>query len=384
MKLIDGKGRLLGRISLLDIAILLGGLSLSFLFLYSYRLIGHGGLAVYGVTPARVTTGIDRVITVFGTGFDLGSVVYIGNLPLMTRFLNEARLDATLPDEINQGKQEMYIRNGRGRFVMKADAFETIWKPEILQVEPNRLVAGEESRLVILGRHFEEGCTVTLGRLRLKEVMRLNPGRLEGAVTPRGMLPGRRYDLIVSNGKDRQTLLQNAVQILLRRPPVVPPWTLSPITPALAPITPAVRMPPTRITPAVVSFSFVDLDEKAVRMFQAGFVHLGKDDKPMGRVLGLQPIPKITLRFHSKRRTRIDRTAQAQGAMANLLLLGELQETEAGPKFFFKGDELHVGSQVSFRFLHPLRRDHLLNITGVALTEPVPQPDRTRDLIDSR
>jgi len=133
LQLIDRQGRLLGKLHLLDFAagVLLIGLFPLILFaLHNWS--GLRELKIYEVSPKKVMAGTVETVAVRGSGFDRAMTAQLGSFPFQeVVFLNNARVDVTIPKGIPEGIYQLGLRNSRGRLVVQKEAFEVLWKPSI-------------------------------------------------------------------------------------------------------------------------------------------------------------------------------------------------------------------------------------------------------------
>lgn len=163
MKLLDQRGRLLGRLHLLDGVFLLVGLAWLPLIPYAYRIVSQRTeLNLFRVDPAEVYPGKTKTISLSGSGFDPETLVQLGSCPPQKGiYINSARLDVPLPETLSKGSQPLTIRNGRGRLMRKEQAFTVVWEPFIEQVRFLPTLGGA-SLLMIYGNAFEPGCSLAL------------------------------------------------------------------------------------------------------------------------------------------------------------------------------------------------------------------------------
>lgn len=354
MRFIDERGRLGGRVSLVDVALLLSGLLFISAFTFGYKLVEHQALRIYQIRPARVTTGVDQRLSIIGTGLDPESVAFLGNLPLQGRVLNEAFLEAILPSEMDQGMHVVSVRNGRGRLVTKENAFEVIWKPEILRIEPKQIEANRTGKLIVIGRHFDKDCKVFLGRFRLRNVTRVNSGYLEITAFPHKMIP-KLYSLTVANSQERKTTLMNAVKVT----------------------------PEKEKQYAAVLCSFSGLDKEKRRCLRPGVVHLGRQEWPTAKVLDvLARVPAIQCWVSPKGSPHMTRSSKGVLMVASLVLEGELKKVGEETTFFFEGKPLTSGSPIHLSLHLPRRTSgNGRGVTGVLLTEPTLLSPTIRDFL---
>ncbi len=395
MRFIDERGRLGGRVSLIDVALLLSGLLVISAFTFGYKLVGHQALRIYQIRPARVTTGVNQHFTIIGTGFDLGSVVFLGSLPLQRRVLNEAFIEAILPSEMDQGMQVVSVRNGRGRLVMKENAFEVIWKPEILRIEPKQIKVNHTGKLIVIGRYFDKDCKVFWGRFRLRNVTRVNSGYLEVTAFPHKMIP-KLYSLTVANSQERKTTVMNAVEVTPNNEkqgeaPFVQGKIakLYSLTVANSEVTPnnekqgEAPFVQEKIAYAAVLCSFSGLDEEKKRCLRPGVVHLGRQEWPTAKVLDvLARVPAIQWWVSPKGSPQMTRSSKGVLMVASLGLEGELKKVGEETTFFFEGKPLTSGSPIHLS-LHLPRRTfgNGRGVTGVLLTEPTLLSPTIRDFL---
>lgn len=163
---LDSRGRLLGRINLVDLLISLFLLSLGGVVAYAVGVSRYRALSIVSVEPRRMVAGVRQTLEVRGTGFDPAATVWLG--PHISRaggYWEDSVLGIEMgKDDVLPGVYTVRVRDGHGRTATAPDTLEIVWEPQITEVNPTIIYnTGPGARLDISGASFAPGCTVRLG-----------------------------------------------------------------------------------------------------------------------------------------------------------------------------------------------------------------------------
>jgi len=211
----DEKGRFFGKISVVDLLIAAGVLSLLGIWQFGGMIVRHRNLIIYRVLPNPVVAGDRKPVTVLGTGFSNGCTIRLGHLPEETaRFVNEAVLETGAPDSLEPGSYSVRVRDPLGRFAELRDGIPIRWDPRIERLEPRRTYPGEQ--VEIHGRYFDTHAGVRLGDIPLRPLERESWNRLPMKIAADQPIHPGIYDVTVSNPNGGSQTLRRAIEILPR------------------------------------------------------------------------------------------------------------------------------------------------------------------------
>ena len=165
MRLIDGQGRLFGRVNLIDgAAIFFGLFSAAVLLHFSYHnLLRHTTLTLEDVTPRIFVPGVDRFLAIRGNGFRADLQVKIDGQPPITMYgVNEARMDIQPPDDMGPGFHRVMVRNPGGRMITKDVLFQVRWEPVVETITLKGPEEVSEAIYRITGKYIQPGCAITV------------------------------------------------------------------------------------------------------------------------------------------------------------------------------------------------------------------------------
>ena len=348
---IDERGRLCGRLSLIDLAVVLALLSFAPMVYYGFRVIGHQELMIRSVQPTTVAVGVDKRLTIMGSGFKPGSWARLGaDLPFQkAMFLNEARLDFLVPADIDAGMQSVFVRNRHGRLATLPNCVEVIRKPVIIVADPQTILPGDDDvMLVITGRYFRSDSTVALGTITLPNVQCPDSEHFKVLIPRRQLSPGW-YSLAVTNPRGLVTSLERAVEMVSPKPPKkVIPVAVTP------PVTVTSRM--------VVMCAFPQLAREAAKEISRNAVAVGGNGAVVARILDLISKPSM---MSSPQSPGAARTPKAYVTVAHVMLVGELSRQKQRPAYLYQGRPLDIGTRLALHF-------RTADVVGVVLSHPVP------------
>ena len=115
--LLDEKGRLWGKVSVVDLLIGAAILSLLGVARFGGAVVRHRSLAIYRVRPEIIIPSAVKMISVQGTGFSKGCKIQFGHLAEQpAHIVNEAVLNVDTPEGLDPGYFVIRVRNPSGRF----------------------------------------------------------------------------------------------------------------------------------------------------------------------------------------------------------------------------------------------------------------------------
>ena len=221
--ILDSRGRLFGRVNLLDLAALLFLLILASSIEYAFRVSSRQTLQVFSVEPRRIVAGSGAYAMMKGTGFDVNTTAWIGDYRGHQGkvFYDESTLGIEITEDYPPGIYRIIVQDGRGRYVTLPEAIEVIWVPQIFGVKlRNMYNTGEGARIEILGKSFTTPCSVRVGDRELEVVSVTKHQRIE-AQLKEGSAPlplGEQAVTVIDKG-GRSATLERGVTVLL--PPEV-------------------------------------------------------------------------------------------------------------------------------------------------------------------
>lgn len=188
MRLIDERGRLLGKLNLLDGIALLLLLFASALTLHLVRhdFLRHTTLTIELVEPKRFTPGVDGFLSVSGNAFGQSPDIWIDNgSPLMSFQVNETRVDLRPPEDLTPGMPVVSVRNPKGRVVSVQGLFEVVWKPVVTGI--TLLESGNRNLYRLSGDYLSPNCQVEWNGTTLPEVTIRSRHELEVSASADGI-----------------------------------------------------------------------------------------------------------------------------------------------------------------------------------------------------
>jgi hypothetical protein len=130
---IDRRGRLLGKVSIVDLAAVgIAAVCVSPVAYYTYELAaGNWQLQVTGLNVDRVTPGLVGSIIVEGRQFDRWSEVRFGDRPYQPAKLlaNPHHLEVEVPSDLDAGWYDIAVRDRRHRVAVLPKALEVLPRP---------------------------------------------------------------------------------------------------------------------------------------------------------------------------------------------------------------------------------------------------------------
>ncbi len=191
MAILDKKGRLFGRVSLVDALILCSLLSLVPVGLYAFRMLTTWDPLIDSVAPPVMNAEKGGVLIIYGKNFRKDSRVFLGNKTLSkTTYLPPDRLEAILPPQKEWGRYDIGVANPTGQTAILKNSFGLVVKPRIARISPTRFKAREGALIRIQGENFDSSCSVGIEHPKMKEVEFVSPEQLLVRVAPREVMPG--------------------------------------------------------------------------------------------------------------------------------------------------------------------------------------------------
>lgn len=212
---LDDKGRLWGKISIVDLLIVAAFLSLLGVARFGGAVVRHRRLAIYQVKPSIVVPDDVKMISIQGTGFSNGCKIQFGHLAEQpAHIINEAVLEVDTPEGLDPGYFGVRIRNPDGRFAELPNGIQIRWNPRIERVKPARAFLGEQVELY--GRYFDVHARLYLGDIPLTPMVRESSTHLPMKIESDRPIPPGVYDLTVSNPGGGTQIVRRAIEILPR------------------------------------------------------------------------------------------------------------------------------------------------------------------------
>lgn len=354
MRLLDDQGKLFGRISLIDLGLMIFLLLLTVPAVYFGWEIFTAIPRISGVEPIETTVTADQDVplVIYGKWFDKNSVARLGDTPLITTAATPRRLEVLiLTQKVYPGAYPLTVTNLRG--------LSNKWKqpvqlnsvsPQIDDVQPRRFEVGKELRVRIRGTNFQSRSSVQIETWKLN-MNYISPTEIEArGIIPANMKPGD-YRVRVTNYYGQED--QSDVITLFRAS--APP-------PSLPKEPPPKPLEPTESFAIQVLCAFQEPEMKIKRkMLKPGAVmYLEDNTRPSAKIrniLGRAPIED----------------SDRQMILATLVLVCT-PDPEAGERTFVYGRGLRgyppmgiavqTGSRLSFQF-------HALDIEGTVLSDPI-------------
>ena len=202
MALIDPRGRLFGKVHLLDAAAaaLLFFVAFSTLY-FAYSLSGLKVINILGVEPSNVVIGQHPRIRIRGSGFTQDCVVKLSEHSLgHPVLLGHSFLEVEVSSAIPPGLYHPIVVGPR-QTAVAVQPISYNWKPRILEVSPRRFYPWEKTILEIRGERFEPGSSVLLGPIAAESVEFIDSGRLRARM-PAGRFEPGPYILKVVNPRN--------------------------------------------------------------------------------------------------------------------------------------------------------------------------------------
>lgn len=412
-RVIDAKGRLFGKINLIDLGVVGGGLLLVPFFGFAFgSIIQHRSLVIGQVDPPRIVAGSDELITVLGAGFDAKTVVNIGELKAKNIFFdNEARLRIVLPDGVGPGWQTLKIRNGHDRLVVEPKAFEVIWKPMLFSAVPKKVAREDPETITVRGRYLEGNCVVKIGAQHVKNVRYVDSTHLEvklqayqlgfgrwdlTVASPAGdvatppktieivhrLVPKPRpvLESVVNRTLQREsvvnrtlqqesvvnrTLQQESTPVVLKREQLPEPDHTTPESePELQASTP---QPPAQARSKgsfLVICSFPEMVRSSAKRLKAGAVEKDADGKVVVKITEvLSRIPTATRTSKRLLGLKLRQSTKCEVVTASLLIHGEVDRAEDGSlRCFYRGQLITPPVWINFWDFH---------VAGIVLASPM-------------
>ncbi|MBI3616102.1 MAG: hypothetical protein HY211_06265 [Candidatus Omnitrophica bacterium] len=193
MPWVDEKGRFMGRVNLIDaLAAAVGLLFLLPMAYYGYRNLSGWDLEIESVNPAVIQAGKGGALSIFGRNFNKQSTVRLGNHRLADLLCDKPRnILAKVPSSFPPGQYPLIIENPQGGKAVLEKGVVVVGNPVILEVQPKRFLATQETLVTLTGKNFDSAGTVRVGPLIFSKVEFLSPERLRIKIHPEEILPGR-------------------------------------------------------------------------------------------------------------------------------------------------------------------------------------------------
>lgn len=199
-------------------------------------------LTLTGVNPQRVTAGQSASVSLSGSGFTEDTRARIGSTgEIDPDFISDSTLTMALPPSLGAGSYSISVSNPDGSSANLPNALNvedpptpTVPPITISQVEPQRLTAGQQTTLSILGSGFTPASVVRVVGAGLLQTTYVNSGALT-AVVP-GTLAAGRHTVEVSDPNGSAASLPDVLTVVNPPPPATqPPPTAQP-APTATPI----------------------------------------------------------------------------------------------------------------------------------------------------
>lgn len=372
MRLLDEKGRLFGRVSIVDLGLALLILLVMGPAIYFAWEIRSAAPYISRVEPMETIISPNKNVplVVWGKWLDSQSVVRLDRIPLITVAANTQRLDLLIPTQkIHPGAYSLTVTNRRGLL--------TTWKeqvrllstpPKITEVRQIPSKGEREIKIIILGKNFDKEPAVSMENWPM-EITYKSPTRLEArAVLPPAAKAGS-YPIQVTSSYGQSDQRDRAVTVSPAPAPVSPPAAPAspPAKPAVPPPAPPKR-PPAKLAVVQVLCLFEEPEIKSKRkLLKEGAISTmgSNDNHPAAKIIKIHnriPIPK------SDRRSIIAS-----------VVLACTQDVSFPQKVFFygaglrecppEGETVEIGKHLPFQF-------QSLDIEGTVLADPVSLGDK--------
>ena len=351
MPLLDDQGKLFGRISWVDLGLVIFLLLLTAPAAYFGWKILTSVPRISGVEPIETTVTADQDVplVIHGKWFDKNSVARLGDTPLVTTAATPRRLEVLiLTQKVYPGAYPLTVTNLRG--------LSNKWKqpvqlnsvpPQIDDVQPRRFEVGKELRVLIRGTNFQARSSVQIETWKLN-MNYISPTEIEArGIIPANMKPGD-YRVRVTNYYGQED--QSDVITLFRTS--APPPSL--------PKEPHPEPPESFAIQVLCAFQEPEMKIKRKMLKPGAVMYLEDNTRPSAKIrniLGKAPIED----------------SDRQMILATLVLVCD-QNPEAGERVFVYGRGLRgypptgiavrTGSRLSFQF-------HALDIEGIVLSDPI-------------
>ena len=162
--ILDSRGRLFGKINLLDLLALFFLLCLAGTVRYAVGASRHHSLKLFSAEPRRIVAGGGKYLMIKGTGFDRSTTIRLGRYPDRGEvYFDESTLGIEIDQRVDPGFYHVRVRDGRGRFAEFPEPVEVIWEPRVKEVKPKILYStGNDWNLLISGEYFSHPSTVRI------------------------------------------------------------------------------------------------------------------------------------------------------------------------------------------------------------------------------
>ena len=379
MRLIDEQGRLFGRVSLVDLGLVLLILLITGPAAYFTWEIRTAAPYIRGVDPVETVISSNQNVpfVVRGKWFDSQTVVRMNKIPLIMLAANTQRLDLLIPTrKIRPGNYQLTVTNKRGLSTTWKEPIRLLSSPpkirEVLQRSRN------ERYLVVLlqGENFDEDSVIGVGNWSLQVTFK-NPTRLEGRVSLPLTAKSGSYPVQVTNGYGQSDFRDNAITLSLPPAPgsqFTESSALAPAGQSMASSAPAPQpevhpqQPPPKPVPVRVLCAFVepDLPLKRKLIKEGATTYINNNTRPIAKIL----------KIHG----RISDPKSGRRLVIASVALACLQESPKRDVFLYgaglrgytpEGDPINIGKRLSFQFKS-------LDIEGTVLTDPVLLPGKMK------
>ncbi|HEY3743112.1 MAG TPA: IPT/TIG domain-containing protein, partial [Bryobacteraceae bacterium] len=180
------------------------------------------GPIITSISPNGVTAGASGVVlTVSGSYFQPGSVIYVGGTPLVTTYVTQLQLTAMLPPFASSGTQNVQVVNPGGlvsNVVGLGVGNATRVPPQLTSISPSAVAAGSPGfTITAFGSGFQSGAVISFGGVSIPTSF-VSTGQLNGVVSANLVAETGSIPVSVMNPDGSTT---NALSLVVTGKPVI-------------------------------------------------------------------------------------------------------------------------------------------------------------------
>lgn len=215
--ILDDRGRLFGRINLLDLTALCFLLILGSSVGYVLRVSHRQTLQIFSVEPKRIVAGSGTRAVMKGTGFDNRTTARLGDYNDQSGvYIDESTIGIEITEQYDPGIYRIIVHDERGRYIALPDAVEVVWVPQITEVKLKTIYnTGEGAWLEVFGAYFSDRASVFVGDRRLEVVGTTGHKQIQAKLKKGDApLPLGEYPVTIVNKEGQSVTLKRGVTVL--------------------------------------------------------------------------------------------------------------------------------------------------------------------------
>lgn len=214
--IIDEKGKLFGKINVIDLLVILFFVALIPMFYYGYKIFNRPMPVITSIEPDEGLNSSNIRVLIKGDNFNDKTQVKVGSVLLEINNIQKNEITAFVPKGFQKGAYDVVVTNPGNLLTILSKGFTVKTLPEISSVTPAQGQNSEDVYIKIKGSNFDKDCLIKIGVTQLA-IKAVDDSMIE-AVVPKGISSGV-YALTVENPDNLIAELKDGYTVTVPPPP---------------------------------------------------------------------------------------------------------------------------------------------------------------------